>query len=488
MQYIIRYITTVFPLLAAGVILNSSAFAATIRAASCVSSDVQAAINSATAGDTIVLPPCTVTYTTPASNTPSVNINKAVTVQGQTICAGRATTLACTDQTIINDGTGTGPDEDPFLISVSGGRLTGITIFDPRPNGDYKFAVDTARGTTNWRIDHCHIHPSNTTTGGIGALGFGLIDHNYIDTANTGVSGQGDHPLDAKYNGDYNWSQPLNAGTANAIYIEDNEFVYSQVLNGIDNYDGARWVFRYNDVQGTNIANHGLDSTSNGRSTMLSEVYNNTFSNSGTHIYQWFVTRGGTYFVFNNVISASGGSFDLFIDLREYRADTSQYQWGICDGTNPIDGNTLGQQGWPCMDQVGRATNQLATPSYSWGNNWKGSAPTVANTQVCGSSDCSSTNRAGVYQILNNREFYVEAPNFNGTVGTGTGLLSARPATCSGSVGYWATDTNTLYQCSGANTWSAFYRPYSYPHPLQTQGSAPVSGITPPTNLVTIVR
>jgi len=56
--------------------------------------------------------------------------------------------------------------------------------------------------------------------------------------------------------------------------------------------------------------------------------------------------------------------------------------------------------------------------------------------------------------------------NFNGTAGIGQGLLKARPNTCAPSVGYWATDTNTLYTCTAPNTWTNFYTPYIYPHPL----------------------
>jgi hypothetical protein len=80
---------------------------------------------------------------------------------------------------------------------------------------------------------------------------------------------------------------------------------------------------------------------------------------------------------------------------------------------------------------------------------------------------------------------------FTGAAGTGSGLLSARPSTCTagpggtygtsptGSYGvaYFATDSNSLSVCTATNTWTNVYTPYTYPHPLE---SGSTSGSTPP--------
>lgn len=475
----VRKIWLGFPILIVLVLMHSQiSVAATINAASCSQTDVQSAINSANGGDTVIVPAGTCAYTTTTAMTPSVTINKAITVQGATVCTGRANTLSCTDNTIINDRTGTQFEENPFDLAVSNSRLTGITIVDTRgivDNGPY---VEAVKDTSGWRVDHIDIKSNIGGTGtgsGVQAEGTGLIDHVYVQNVGTAFPALGTSSQDAKYQGDYSWTQPVSPGSANEVYIEDNELNYSQaVLNGQDDYAGARFVFRYNDVKGTNIGDHGLDSGGL-RGAVLAEVYNNTFSNAGTHISQWWVARAGTYLIFNNTINSNGGSYDTFLDLRNYRSDSSYpSSWGACDGLNPLDLNTSAMQGWPCKDEIGRGQNQTASPAYSWGNNWKGSAPTLANINICGYSDCT---RAQTYHILNNREFYNELPNFNGAAGVGSGLLSARPSTCAPVVGYWATDTNTLYKCTSANTWTAYYTPYTYPHPLQNAGSAPA---TPP--------
>jgi hypothetical protein len=373
--------------------------------------------------------------------------------------------------------------EVPMEISASGVRITGIT-FTGGVAGDAQAIVHSDTGTTGWRIDHCHFIPTATVRA-ITAYGYGLIDHNYIVNALDGVDVEGGQSGDATYPGDLSWSQAMSFGTANAVYMEDNEFIYGQILDGAyDAYAGARLVFRYNDVQGTNFGGHGLDSGGE-RSVLQSEIYGNTLSNAGTHIYTATNTRGGVEYVFNNTVSASGGSYDTFFYVQNYRSDSAySSSWGLCDGTNSLDQNTAGQQGYGCMDQVGRGTNEAPYPQYSWGNNYKGSAPTVsANFYICGYQNCT---RAQTYHILNNRDLYNEVPNFDGTNGIGIGLFSARPSTCTANVAYWATDANTLYHCSATNTWSSYYTPYTYPHPLQGQGGG--QSPAPPTNLATAVH
>ena len=107
---------------------------------------------------------------------------------------------------------------------------------------------------------------------------------------------------------------------------------------------------------------------------------------------------------------------------------------------------------------------------------------------------------AGSASFTDNVDYYQqfgangEPGSFDGTRGVGQGLLAARPATCTAGaepntngVGYWATDTNTLYVCNPTNTWTAYYTPYTYPHPLTTGGTSGAS-VNPPTGLVATVE
>lgn len=136
---------------------------------------------------------------------------------------------------------------------------------------------------------------------------------------------------------------------------------------------------------------------------------------------------------------------------------------------------------YPCIDQAGRGqgiylsgdtptptgwVKEILQPIYTWGNTLNGVPnPTTAFNGV---------------HIKANRDFYDATASFDGTSGVGTGLLSARPSTCTPYVAYWATDKNTLYQCSATNTWTVYYTPYTYPYPYPLTQSAPP---TPPADV-----
>jgi hypothetical protein len=88
--------------------------------------------------------------------------------------------------------------------------------------------------------------------------------------------------------------------------------------------------------------------------------------------------------------------------------------------------------------------------------------------------------------VNENAQFWNYNASFNGNSGIGCGPLANRPATCTTGVGYWVTNQScsdliglvganpaqpiagTLYKCTSTNNWTAYYTPYTYPHPLRT--------------------
>ena len=174
------------------------------------------------------------------------------------------------------------------------------------------------------------------------------------------------------------------------------------------------------------------------------------------------------------------------------------------------DGNT-NSSGYPCYDQPGRGKGDLITGNFSnhtrkdsvtntatWPNEAVEPSYVFDNTNNYSSPACVAVDSGDASLIQDNREYYqqfsagCEGGTFDGTAGVGQGLYSAIPSTCTAGpggntpgVGYWATDTNTLYVCNPTNTWSTYYTPYTYPHPL-TSGSS--NSPTPPSGLTATVN
>jgi hypothetical protein len=449
---------------------------------------VTTAINSAANGDTVVVPSGTCMW----SSNVSIS-NKAITVLG-----------AGAGNTVISTGT--------FIITDSAARISGFTFNIGTAGG---FVVEGA--SRGFRIDHNTITRSNyenwfTAYGQYGTnRPKGLIDNNNITKGRIVFYGE-----DSSTGGRYTWASPLDMGTDNAIYVEDNTITYpdgsagGSYLNTTDGNMGCRLVIRFNTINGGRFESHALQGQ-NERACMLWEYYNNTITNPATPNYRPFLIRGGTGVLFHNTTDGRFTSNDIDIDNPRSHQDDVVAQvgsWGACNGSSAIDGNSSGGEGYLCRDQIGAgqdaslwnysntAPAQAKVPAYLWGNKRTDNGTELPVSLNCVGSTAQCTRQSTKHIVLN-RDYFTYNATFNGTSGVGEGTLVNRPATCTTGVGYWATDQGEwnskksgndgqLYKCTATNTWTLYYTPYSYPHTLQVGGGGstpPTNSLNPPTNL-----
>ncbi|MGO8756727.1 MAG: hypothetical protein ACLQG3_01255 [Terracidiphilus sp.] len=250
---------------------------------------------------------------------------------------------------------------------------------------------------------------------------------------------------------------------------------------------------------------------------------------SGVGSGSWTITDSGSPGWSTNKWSPTGApyafydttqSYGITIDSSASNSLSLTYLCESCIGFQPSAGDAYKiYRATACMDQPTRGAGLIVT----------GTTPVLQSTGLAGSVNQAldplyewndSTVPSGKAPVgpsegmmIANRDFYEETVGqtantsptspFNGTSGTGWGTLANRPTTCTAGVGYFATDQGSwntsggsnpasysgqgiLYTCnSGGNAWSAYYTPYTYPHPLDsgTVGTSAPTTPAAPTNL-----
>jgi hypothetical protein len=310
----------------------------------------------------------------------------------------------------------------------------------------------------------------NTTSSAIYDVGviYGVVAQNMFDRVATpirsiGVYGTG--PGGRGADGYPAWSTLTQEyGTETNIYFEDNTIQFSSANAGdpgwINSGMGGRIAVRYNTW---NLANHplptefwdvhGLQNEGTSYSTMVAEYYGNKIINDVGTSYRWICHRGGWLMMFNN--STNRAWANGVIGMQQY----------FCDSTQ-VEGSFV----------------QKIDNSYIWSNIANGANVTAAVTMTPSPSGACDP-------PTENRNFFNYTSPFDGSSGVGCGPPAARPSRCTTGVGYWATAqsctdmtgmvgvspstpiSGTLYKCTSTNTWTAYYTPYTYPHPMR--GEAP---------------
>jgi hypothetical protein len=338
---------------------SSAAPAKIINAASPSLADVSRAIASAGDGDTVMVPAGTAAWTS------GLTITKGISLIGQTTTDPVAKTA--NDQTIIKDSIVRGPGGRPIISiqSVLGKtyRVSGIT-FAPgsaiitNQNGAIKL-LGSAQAV---RLDHCHFDnlAYQAVYVRVGGTVYGVADHNVLNfSAGKNISF---YITNGGVNGDAAWADPPFYGSEKFFFIEDN--CINRITGGgggsTDDFDGARWVFRYNHVYDADVQTHGTECCRD-RGGRAREVYNNdfhytTFVNAGGIRAGGLITHDNSFFG----VQPKGIMLDTYRGFFKF----PKGPWGGASGDNSWDSND------PILYESGTVSSGTTTTLTDTAKNW----------------------------------------------------------------------------------------------------------------------
>lgn len=519
-----------FVLLCPSLLYAQCAGVTSCTAASNSQTDVQTALNSINLTNTVLTIPTTPSSSVTWSTGVALTTTLSITIQG---CGTIATSDAHGNPVTYNDCltiTDAGSAAPLFHFTTNSGgstqliRITGITIHD---GGDASWLLSLGGGPGNIRVDHNHFVA--TGNGAIARIySYGVADHNLV-VSPVASTHNGFQIFSNDNSGNASWHAASQFGSANFFFIENNTFTEGFAN---DCNVGGRYVGRYNTLtvsngnNGASFQEHatGAVQTPPWRGCRAWEVYNNWMTSAGgAQSFSASQEFSATGLQHGNTVTNFVQDVRLVNDRDQKQTNYTQVPppngWGYC-GTlysgvsSAWDGNfnNGGSNGSPCLDQPGRGQGDIL----------QGNFPTVCDAST---TDCTNSIYTGrwpsqylepVYvwgetlssvgsvvtadnyenNMLQNRDWYTDVgasctAGGTCTSGIGTGLSTNKPTTCTAGlggtyytsptgsygVGFWATDNSTLYVCTSANTWTAVYTPYTYPHPLVSgnpQASTPV--------------
>jgi hypothetical protein len=334
--------------------------AANIEAKSVSLLDVSAAVNSAKDGDTVTVPAGTATWTTPlvirsniilqgAGAEQSVIIDE-VPRQGRGNVPKMAKDYPPAQKRVPRDRERLGRagktrgNEDAtktgrnclIFVSIEKDlpfRLTGFSFRGGEVNVEKVFhgVVRITGNSHSLRIDHCTFDQLHGLNLDLAGFLWGVIDHCRFNLTGVSPIHIGHDKWNGETHGNGSWADDSHWGSERFIFIEDNVFDNATSRAGIDAYEGARFVVRYNQFHNSGVTAHGTEGQ--GRGTRAIEEYNNVFRNDKPQSAAQI--RSGC------IITHDNKSFNVIKGhvLQAYRLFHNSPHWGLANGQNSYDDN-----------------------------------------------------------------------------------------------------------------------------------------------------
>ena len=402
----------------------------------CSLANAQSAYNAASAGDTIVFPAGTCTWSS------ALTVGKALSITGA--------------------GSGAGGTKLVASGSMSNGffNITGITSSVlMRISGFYFEMTDwtpqTAIYVHSVNMDNIRIDNNIFNQGSKPILFYnprGLIDNNYFYNSNLTI----EYSAGSVAKANASWDS-MAAGTADALFIEDNHFIDNAEYTAggsqerVGTFNGGKLVVRYNNFDFYDIPHdattypvhtHGSASggVANGywqqetgarRGQSVVEIYHNVMG--GKRIDYPISVRGSANLIYNNtIISESGNPSRITLSEEEYTVSSN---W------NPL------RVDWPAEDQVHN--------TFIWNNTFDGTAQTSSNILAIPDET----------KIQLNRDYFLHEPQATGGKEIFTGANGASSTYPTNGTVYPTLGT-MVFTPDVENAYYG-YTPYTYPHPLR---------------------
>ena len=437
----------------------------TVNAASCSATDVQTAINTATAGQTVNIPAGNCNW-----GSVVVNLAKAITLNG----AGQNTTIITLGTTsglfnITKQTNGVTRIQNlQFVESGNKAVPKAVVVNGPWPTGQPVIFYNVTLTLNN--SDFVTLHSP-------GGLIFSHLTFNAGEWSDTLVQSK-----DFSTTGILSWTTADSMGTHDTTGFM-NTYIEDSVFNGgtwTDCDDACRIVVRHNTGNNSSGFNsHGLDTSNLGLRHY--EIYNNSFlyphatSCSGTqtsidNINQYIWLRGGTGVIYNNNTDSLKST--CWGDKPEVRMSIRDAE----DVRKSVLGSTLAcsQVTYPAPHQLGQNNNgsiqtlgvgDFTDPIHFWGNTSNNGVDSSGTWNIEAVASWGWGNPCGFNW---NTYFQWGRDAVNTTLGSPTLSSSG------GSV-----------DAQGGSA-KPGYTAYAYPHPLVSGSSA--TAPAPPTGLAATVN